>query len=78
MHVGCPSVLRTDCGTENSHVAVIQPILRHEHADSLAGGNSHRYGKSSSNQVIKNKEHMQHIEDMHNHTQMPIFCDTAD
>lgn len=47
----CPSILRTDIGTENSTIALIQPILRHGHTDSLAGENSHRYGKSTSNQV---------------------------
>ena len=48
---GCPRLLRTDMGTENSSIAVIQPILRHHHYDSLSKSNSHRYGKSTSNQV---------------------------
>lgn len=51
MHLGCPTILRTDLGTENSSVAVIQPVLRHYHTDSLAGKNSHWYGKSTANQV---------------------------
>ena len=37
--------------TENSLVAVIQPALRHTGSDNFAGSNSHRYGKSPSNQV---------------------------
>ena len=48
---GCPKILRTDPGTENSLVAVIQPALRHTGSDNFAGSNSHRYGKSPSNQV---------------------------
>ena len=41
LHVGCPRVLRTDRGTENSLLAVIQPVLRHYHGDSLAQEKSH-------------------------------------
>ena len=40
-----------DLGTENSSLAVIQPILRHSHQDDLSGDKSHRYGKSTANQV---------------------------
>lgn len=47
--------MRTDPGTENSIVAVIQPVLRHIGSDSFAGCNSHRYGKSPSNQVSKSQ-----------------------
>ena len=47
--LGCPRVLRTDLGTENSNIAFLQPILRHYHGDSLSGNNSHHYGKSTSN-----------------------------
>lgn len=49
--LGCPRVLRSDLGTENSNVAFIQPLLRNEHSDRLSGINSHCYGKSTSNQV---------------------------
>ena len=35
LFAGCPSVLRTDLGTENSNIAVIQPILRHYDCDSF-------------------------------------------
>ena len=48
---GCPKILCTDPGTENSVVAVIQPVLRHNGTDYFAGSNSHRYGKSPANQV---------------------------
>ena len=50
--IGCPTILRTDLGTENSTIAVIQPALRHGGDDKYAGENSHRYGKSTSNRVI--------------------------
>ena len=49
---GCPTILRTDLGTENSTIAVVQSILRHGASDGYAGEKSHRYGKSMSNQVI--------------------------
>ena len=48
---GCPRLLRTDLGSENSKIAFLQPMLRHYHSDSLSGCNSHCYGKSTSNQV---------------------------
>lgn len=48
---GCPMVLRTDLGTENSTVAVIQTALRHNGRDNLSGSSSHRYGRSTGNQV---------------------------
>ena len=35
--LGCPTVLRTDLGTENSNVAFLQPILRHNDSDDLSG-----------------------------------------
>jgi hypothetical protein len=50
-HLGCPRVLRTDLGTENAVIAYLQPTLRHFHADSLSGINSHHYGKSTADQV---------------------------
>jgi hypothetical protein len=50
---GCLSLVRTDAGTENSALAVVQPILRHCHTDEFAQEKSHRYGKSITNQVLK-------------------------
>ena len=44
-------MLRTDAGTENSLLARIQPMLRHEHTDSFSKDKSHIYGRSTSNQV---------------------------
>ena len=44
-------MLRADNGTENSLVAIIQPILRHYHHDTLAGKKSFMYGRSINNQV---------------------------
>ena len=46
-----PMVLRCDCGTENSHLAFIQPYLRRNHHDCFSGTDSFRYGKSTTNQV---------------------------
>ena len=48
---GTPRVLRTDCGTDNTRLAFIQPFLRRDHLDCFAGSDSFRYGKSISNQV---------------------------
>ena len=48
---GCPSILRTDAGTENSMLSVIQPIFRHNNTDEFAQERSFRYGRSTSNQV---------------------------
>ena len=48
---GCPQVLRTDAGTENCLLAMIQPMLRHEHNDPFSNERSHIYGRSTSNQV---------------------------
>ena len=50
--IGCPRILRSDLGTENSLVSVMQPILRHYHTDSLAGPKSFLYGRSVNNQVM--------------------------
>ena len=49
--LGCPRVLRTDAGTENCILAMIQPMLRHKHIDCFAQEKSHMYGRSTSNQV---------------------------
>ena len=53
---GMPRLLRSDCGTENSHIAFIQPFLRRNHSDSFAGTESFRFGKSITNQVIADPE----------------------
>ena len=50
---GCPTLVRTDCGTENVNVASIQSTLRAGHGDSFSGVASHQYGRSVSNQRIE-------------------------
>jgi hypothetical protein len=50
---GCPTLLRTDRGTENGIMATVQCFLRRNHQDSLAGVSAHRYGSSHSNQRIE-------------------------
>ena len=50
-YIGCPTLIRTDRGTENSIVAFLQPSFRHAHADSFGGEQSFQYGRSSANQV---------------------------
>lgn len=49
--VGTPRILRCDLGTENTHVAFLQPFLRRNGTDCFSGEHSFRYGKSVSNQV---------------------------
>ena len=46
---GCPVILRTDTGTENTVIAVVQSYLRCEHA----GAKAHVYGSSHSNLLIE-------------------------
>ena len=45
----CPTILRTDCGTENGHVAATQMLLRKQHDDPQAAS-SQLYGTSIANQ----------------------------
>ena len=40
----CPTILRTDRGTENGIMAASQSFLRRNHTDSLSGVKAHRYG----------------------------------
>ena len=53
--LGVPRILRTDCGTENTNLAFIQPYLRRSHGDCFSGTESFRYGRSVSNQVCHNR-----------------------
>ena len=48
-YIGCPSILRSDCGTENTSLAAAQMALRHEHGDAFSG--SFRFGSSTTNTV---------------------------
>ena len=50
-----PRLTKTDRGTENVHVAFIQQTIRHEGVDDLSGENSHRYGRSTANQVCNHR-----------------------
>ena len=49
----CPTVLRTDRGTENGIMATTQCFLRRNHQDSHSEVKAHRYGSSHSNQRIE-------------------------
>ena len=50
-HVGCPTMLRMDHGTENGLAAAAQIVFRRDGADALAGEKSVRYGTSPANSV---------------------------
>lgn len=50
---GCPSILQTDCGTENVIIAAMQSYLRANGDDEFAGEKAHRYGSSPANQRIE-------------------------
>ena len=47
---GCPTLIRTDRGTENGIMATIRCFLRRNDTDSQSGINAHSYGSSHSNQ----------------------------
>ena len=49
--LGCPRVVRGDCGTENCIVAKVQIAFRMHHTDDLAGIRSFFYGPSTANIV---------------------------
>jgi hypothetical protein len=50
---GCPTLLRTDNGTENVNMAAIQSYLHSSGEDDFAGASAHKYGSSPANQRIK-------------------------
>jgi hypothetical protein len=50
---GVPRLVRTDKGTENVWISVMQRLLRMDQNDNLAGYKSFIEGKSSSNQRIE-------------------------
>ena len=50
---GCPVILRTDTGTENTVIAAVQSYLRCDRQDEHAGAKAHVYGSSHSNQRIE-------------------------
>ena len=54
--IGCPSIIRSDHGTENTILASTHMALRHYHNDEFSGEKSFRYGASTTNTV----EHGRH------------------
>ena len=50
---GCPTLLRTDRGTENTIISSAQCFLRRNGTDSHAGLKAHRFSSSHSNQRIE-------------------------
>ena len=51
----CPSIVTSDCGTENTVLAACQIALRHEHDDEFRGEKSFRFGSSTTNTVSYNR-----------------------
>lgn len=49
--LACPTILRSDYGTENSCLAAIHIAFRFYHSDELAGEKSFLYGPSKHNIV---------------------------
>jgi len=49
--LGCPSIVRADCGTENTTLAATHMGLRHKHQDEFSGNKSFRFGSSTTNTV---------------------------
>ena len=50
---GCPSIVRSDHGTENTLLAATHMSPRHGHVDDFKGG--YRFGSSTTNTVSLNK-----------------------
>ena len=50
-YTGCPNIIRSDCGTENTSLAAAQMALRHGHDDAFSGEKSFRFGSSTTNTV---------------------------
>ena len=48
---GCPTIVRGDCGTENTTLAATHMALRHNHHDELSASKSFRFGSSTTNTV---------------------------
>ncbi len=49
--LGCPSIVRSDCGTENTSLASFHMALRHSHTDEFKWEKSFRFGSSTTNTV---------------------------
>ena len=50
---GCPTLIRTERGTENGIIATVQCFLKRNDTDSQSGINAHRCRSSYSNQCIE-------------------------
>ncbi|XP_065890570.1 uncharacterized protein [Dysidea avara] len=50
---GCPSIVRSDHGTENTTLAACHMALRHSHDDKYSGDKSFRFGPSTTNTRIE-------------------------
>ena len=48
---GCPCIMRSDHGTENTSLSACHMALRHYHEDEFSGEKSYRYGSSTTNTV---------------------------
>ncbi len=57
LSIGCPSIVRSDCGTENTSLAVIHMALRHSHTDEFKGEKRFRFGSSTTNTVRVHNKH---------------------
>ena len=51
LFTGCPSIVRSDYGTENTTLAACHMALRHEHDDEFSGEKSFWFGPSTTNTV---------------------------
>ena len=51
--MGCPTLLRTDCGTENGVMAAMQCSFRQDGIDEFSSEKAHKYGSSPANQQIE-------------------------
>ena len=51
LRLGVPTLIRSDCGTENCSLASCHMMLRHHHGDEFCREKSYRYGSSTTNTV---------------------------
>ena len=52
-NMGCPILLRTDCGTENGVMAAMQCYFCQDGIDEFSGEKAHKYGSPPANQRIE-------------------------
>ena len=51
IYIGCPSIIKSDCGTEETSLAAVKMPLRHEHNNAFSREKSFRFGSSTTNTV---------------------------